>query len=520
MFKSIAVAARDRGRMAEVSAVIARFGLDSLAVRLGIGGDGKEGDDAQESAEPRDLPTRTRKALEALGPTYVKLGQILATRRDLLPDPWIAAFEQLQSDAPRLPFETLRGEVEAALGGPPESVFARFDTEPLAAASIAQVHRARLHDGTEVVVKIRRPGIRARMEADLRLMRHLGALAEARSAAVRRMKPAAMIEQLGREILDELDFTAEGRNADLLRADLASLERITVPRIHWEWTGAQVLVMDYIEGIAPRDPAVLKAAGIDPSRIAALGAELVLEMVLVNGRFHADPHPGNLLCLPPQVPGGDGLALLDLGSVGFVSPRRQHEFLTFILALRSGDPGGVADMLATWSQDGEVPREKLLRASERLVSRHGTGALVLNAMVADFFPLLRQEGLVLPPDLVLIFKAMVTMDGVLSGIAPDFDLSEALGRMRGRLVASRLSRLAAPDKLETALLELSRVAEEAPRFLRAATVRMEASSPPARESGRDSGREGGTARAVSRAGWLIGGAVVIHAAADLLVHWT
>ncbi|WP_334182502.1 ABC1 kinase family protein [Novosphingobium sp.] len=501
MFKSIAVAARDRGRMAEVSAVIARFGLDSLAVRLGLG----EGE-AEQGAEPRDLPSRTRRALEALGPTYVKLGQILATRRDLLTDPWIAAFEQLQSDAPRIPFEDLRGEVEAALGGPPETIFAHFDTEPLAAASIAQVHRARLQDGTEVVVKIRRPGIRARMEADLRLMRHLAALAEARSVAVRRMKPAAMIEQLGREILDELDFTNEGRNADLLRADLASLERVSVPRIHWEWTGEQVLVMDYVEGIPPRDPVVLKAAGIDPSRIASLGAELVLEMVLVNGRFHADPHPGNLLCVA-----GDGLALLDLGSVGFVSPRRQHEFLTFILALRSGDPGGVADMLATWSESGEVPREKLLRASERLVARHGTGALVLNAMVADFFPLLRQEGLVLPPDLVLIFKAMVTMDGVLSGIAPDFDLSEALGRMRGKLVASRLQRLAAPDKLETALLELSRVAEEAPRFLRAASARMEAPSPPPRDDA--------TARAVRWAGWLIGGAVVLHAAAELLIHW-
>ncbi|WP_395395082.1 AarF/UbiB family protein [Novosphingobium sp. BL-8A] len=502
MFKSIAVAARDRGRMAEVSAVIARFGLEALAVRLGIG----EGDDGA-GAEARDLPTRTRRALEALGPTYVKLGQILATRRDLLPDPWIAAFEQLQSDAPRLPFAQLREAVEAALGEAPETAFAHFDTEPLAAASIAQVHRARLHDGAEVVVKIRRPGIRARMEADLRLMRHLAALAEARSAAVRRMKPAAMIEQLGREILDELDFTSEGRNADLLRADLASLDRVTVPRIHWEWTGEKVLVMDYVDGIPPRDPGVLRAAGNDPSRIASLGAELVLEMVLVNGRFHADPHPGNLLCLP-----GDGLALLDLGSVGFVSPRRQHEFLTFILALRSGDPGGVADMLATWSEGGEVPRERLLRTSERLVARHGTGALVLNAMVADFFPLLRQEGLVLPPDLVLIFKAMVTMDGVLAGIAPDFDLSDALGRMRGKLVASRLSRLAAPDKLETALLELSRVAEEAPRFLRAASTRMEATTPAARDDS--------TARAVKMAGWLVGGAVVFHAFADLLIHWT
>lgn len=495
ILQTMTVAARDRARMAEVSAVIARFGLESLLARLGLGG---------EAHEDADLPTRTRRALEALGPTYVKLGQILATRRDLLPDEWIAAFEQLQSDAPRLPFEELRPAVEAALGEPPEIAFARFDTQPLAAASIAQVHRAVLHDGTEVAVKIRRPGIRPRMEADLRLLRHLAALAEARSAGVRRMMPGAMIEQLGREILDELDFTNEGRNADLLRADLAPLERVVVPRIDWAHTSEGVLVMDFVAGVPPRDPSLLREKGIDPASIADLGAQLVLEMVLANGRFHADPHPGNLLCLPASAPGeGDRLALLDLGSVGFVSPRRQHEFLTFILSLRGNDPGGVADMLGLWSQAGEVPRERLLTAAERLVARHGTGALVLNSMVADFFPLLRKEGLVLPPDLVLIFKAMVTMDGVLSGIAPDFDLSQALTALRGRLVASRLTRLASPDRLEAVLLELSRLSADAPRLMRAATARL--------EKAEEAKPETGQGQAIRYAGALVAGAVVVHA---------
>ncbi|MBT0666920.1 AarF/ABC1/UbiB kinase family protein [Novosphingobium profundi] len=496
MFEVMTMGPRDRARWGEITAVIARFGLEALAVRLGLG-EGKRSDG--DSASERDLPSRTRRALEALGPTFVKFGQILATRRDLLSDEWIAAFERLQDEAPTLPFEDLRGQVEAALGAPPEEVFDEFDPQPLAAASMAQVHRARLADGTEVAVKIRRPGIAARMEADMRILRRLAGLAEARSPALRRLAPRPMIEQLGRDILEELDFTQEARNAERLREDLTDLARVTVPRIHWAHTGPDLLVMDFIEGTPPRSAQALRAKGIDPEAIAALGAELVLEMVLVNGRFHADPHPGNLLCLAP-----DRLALIDLGSVGTIAPRRSHEFLTFILALRAGDPAGVADTLALWSQTGDVSRERLMVAAERLVARHSTGPLVLSAMVADFFPLLREEGLVLPPDLVLIFKAMVTMDGVLSGIAPGFDLSEALGAMRLRLITHRLSGLARPERGEALLLELARVADQAPRLMRAASARLERGeeAPPGEEA---------TARAVRRAGALVGAALVAHA---------
>ncbi|MCJ2185148.1 AarF/ABC1/UbiB kinase family protein, partial [Novosphingobium sp. 1949] len=338
----------------------------------------------------------------------------------------------------------------------------------LAAASMAQVHRARLADGREVAVKVRRPGIAARMEADMRILRQLAGIAEAHSPALRRLAPRAMIEELGRAILDELDFTQEGRNAERLAQDLAALDKVAVPGIHWDLSAPDLLVMDFVAGTAPRHPQALREAGIDPEAIAALGARLVLEMVLVNGRFHADPHPGNLLCQAP-----DRLVLIDLGSVGTISQRRRSEFLSFILALRGRDAAGVADTLATWSQTGDVPRERLLVASERLVERHGQGPLVLSAMVADFFPLLRHEGLVLPADLVLIFKAMVTMDGVLAAIAPGFDLSGALGAMRARLIASRMAELVRPDRIEALGLELARVAEQAPALMRAATRRLE-----------------------------------------------
>ncbi|NWK96679.1 ubiquinone biosynthesis protein [Sphingobium lactosutens] len=468
MFKTIIVAARDRDRLADITAIATRFGLDMLLARLGLAKS-----EGTETGDPPDLPTRTRQALEALGPTYVKLGQILATRADLLPEPWITEFEKLHSSAPTLPFETLRPRLEEALGEPPETAFARFDPVPLAAASMAQVHRAKLHDGREVVVKIRRPGIRKTMQADLRLITHLAGIVEASSREARRFQPQALVKQLLDTVLEELDFTNEGRNADRLREDLAANPGVVVPVIHWRFSSETVLVIDYVEGIPPRDGDMLRAAGIDPATIADLGAALVLDMVLVNGRFHGDPHPGNLLCLP-----GNRLALLDLGLIGHVSARRQQEFLAFILSLRSGDAQTLADTLIIWSQGSTPSRDRILSAAEQLVARHGSGPLVLGQLVADFFPLLRKEGLVLPPDLALIFKALITMDGVLGAIQPGFDLSDALQKARGRLVMNRIAAAHSPEKTVALLLELSRISDEAPRLLRALTRKLEQQDAP------------------------------------------
>ena len=157
--------------------------------------------------------------------------------------------------------------------------------------------------------------------------------------------------------------------------------------------------MDYVAGVPPRDGDTLRAAGIDPTAIAALGADVVLDMVLVNGRFHADPHPGNLLCLA-----GDRIALLDLGMIGHVSPRRREEFIDFVQSLNRGDPARLADVLTLWSDGSGVPPTRILAAAERLIARHGGGRLVLSAMIADFLPLMRDEGLTMPADLLLIFQ--------------------------------------------------------------------------------------------------------------------
>ncbi|HUH11430.1 MAG TPA: AarF/UbiB family protein, partial [Brevundimonas sp.] len=415
MFGPLVVAARDRKRLTEITRVVARFGLGAVLARLGLEAPSEDG-------SPEPLARRTRLALEALGPSFVKLGQILSTRSDLLTPDWIAELEQLQSAAPTMDFETLRPAVEAALGAPPETVFATFNTTPLAAASIAQVHRATLKDGTAVVVKIRRPGIRPRMEADLRLIAELVRTAERSSAEIQRYRPQELVRQLTEAVLAELDFTAEGRNADRFAANFAKRPDVVIPAIHWDYTSETVLVQDYLDGVAPVDAERLKAAGLDPHALAQLGAKAVLDMVLVHGLFHADPHPGNLRGLP-----GNRLGLLDFGMVGFVSPRRRAELVSFVQSLVAGDARRMSEVLTAWTEGADVSTDRIEKGAERLIARHGQGRIDLPAIVADMMALMRQERVAAPPDLVLILKALVTIEGVLSRVDPGFDLVRTMG---------------------------------------------------------------------------------------------
>ncbi len=461
MFETLAVAARDRKRLTEITRIAARFGLGAVLARLGLESDG--GEDGV--GEP--LSRRTRLALEELGPSFVKLGQILSTRSDLLPPDWIVELEQLQSAAPTVDFELLRPEVEAALGGPPDTVFARFDAHPLAAASIAQVHRASLHDGTEVVVKIRRPGIRPRVEADLRLIAELARVAERSSAEIARYRPVALVAQLSEAMLDELDFTTEGRNTDRFAADFARNRDVVIPGVHWDYTTDTVLVQDYLDGVAPIDAKRLRAAGVDPKRLARIGADAVLDMVLVNGRFHADPHPGNLRGMA-----GDRVGLLDFGMVGTVTPRRRAELISFVQALAASDAQRMAEVLADWTEGADVPSQSLTAGAERLIARHGNGDVDLPAIVADLMGLMRQERVAAPPDLMLILKALVTIEGVLSRVDPEFDLVQAMGGAWKRVVFSRHSLGAVQNQMIGALLDLSASGGDLPRLIRAASRRL------------------------------------------------
>lgn len=428
-------AARDLGRLQEIAGVLVRHGFGDTVRRLGLAealgraGHALNHEHAAELARI-DPPVQVRMALEELGPAFVKFGQLLAGRSDLLGPAWIDELSKLHSRVPSLPLEALRAQLREDLGGEPEQVFARFDAEPLAGASIAQVHRARLHDGSEVVVKIRRPGIEAKVEADLRLLMRLAALAETEFAALKPFGPQRLVREFARSLRRELDLAAECRSAERVAANLAPLGFVQIPRVHWAYTGPRLNVQDLVDGIPGEDLARVDAAGLDRALLARRGAQAVLKMIVQDGFFHADPHPGNVFYLS-----GNRLAFIDFGMVGRLSPQRRDELLQLLLGLVQREPQAVADVLLDWTGDDHgADLDRLEGEIEAFVDQyHGTplAELSLGQMLTDVTAILREHRLALPSDLALLIKAFVSLESMGRGLDPSFHMaSEALPLLR------------------------------------------------------------------------------------------
>ncbi|NMG49246.1 ubiquinone biosynthesis protein UbiB [Azoarcus communis] len=419
-------AVRDLGRLHDIASVLIRYGFGDLVRRIGMAGALERAGRALHWHEPEELarlepPARVRRALEELGPSFVKLGQILATRVDLFPPEWTAEFSKLQDAAPAIPFAELLPQLTEDLGEPPEAIFPRLEMQALAAASLAQVHRAWLADGTAVILKVRRPGIRPIVEADLRLLARLAEIVEAEAPELRRYRPREVVRHFTLSLRRELDFSAEGRSAERIAANFAAHPEIVVPRIHWPWTGGRLNVQDYVEGIAGRDLAAVDAAGLDRRLLARRGARAVLKMMLEDGFFHADPHPGNVFYLPDN-----RIAFIDFGMVGRLSEERRYQLAVLLHGLVSHDAEKVAEVLLDWSGGAEIDSETLQPEIDAFVDQyHGVPLknLDLGAMLSDLVAILREHGLTLPPDLALLIKAFIALEGLGRQLDPDFDMA-------------------------------------------------------------------------------------------------
>ena len=463
-------AARDLGRLKEIAGVLIRHGLGDTVRRLGLADRLARAGHALQWEHAADLariepPVQVRLAMEELGPAFVKLGQILAGRADLFGPEWIAEFGKLHSHVPPLPLDALRPQLREDLGGEPEAIFARFDPEPLAAASIAQVHRAQLKDGTEVIVKIRRPGIREVIEADLRLLGRLAALAEAEWPALKPYRPQLLVREFARSLRRELDLAAECRHAERIGVNMAPLGFIVIPRVHWAHTGERINVQDFIGGVPGDDLARLTPqAGFDRTLLAQRGAQAVLKMIVQDGFFHADPHPGNVFYLD-----GNRVAFIDFGMVGRLSERRREELLNLLLGLVERNPQAVADVLLDWTGDDHgVNLSQLETEIETFVDQyHGAPLAELNLgqMLADVTAILREHHLGLPSDLALLIKAFISLEGMGRGLDPGFHMTtEALPLLRQVVRARYRPKVIAARAWQTLRRSLA-VAEQLPHDL-------------------------------------------------------
>ena len=425
MFWESLIAARDLGRLRDIVSVLVRYGFSDAVQRMGLANllesAGKLLHLKETSSIAKlDTPQRVRFAMEELGPTFVKLGQILSTRVDLFPPEWIAEFEKLQDRVPPVAFETLTRQLTEDLGAPPEQIFPYLETEPIAAGSIAQVHRARLDNGSEVVLKIRRPDIQPIIEADLRLLARVAEIAEKEIEELRHFHPKQVVRHFTLSLRRELDLNSECQHMERIAGNFKDDPDIVIANVYWQWTCERLNVQSYLEGIPGRSLQAVEDAGLDRKVLAQHGANAVLKMVLEHGFFHADPHAGNVFYLP-----GNRIAFLDFGMVGHLSQVRREQIVDLLNGMVNKEVTEVTDVLLEWAGDANIDTESLaIEVDAFLDSYHSVPLkqLKLSAMLNDITVILRNHHLTLPPDLSMLFKVFITLEGLGRQLDPDFDM--------------------------------------------------------------------------------------------------
>ncbi|MEJ7841421.1 MAG: AarF/ABC1/UbiB kinase family protein [Rubrobacter sp.] len=456
------------GRYREIAEALSRHGMGYMVGVFGLERfvpfqKGLLGHQRRE--EPYTSPEHLRLTFEDLGATFVKLGQILSTRPDLMPPDYQAELSKLQDAVPPAPYEQIAAELEAELGAPPEEVFAAFDPRSLAAASIGQAHAATLEDGAEVVVKVRRPGVVEQVEEDLAILQSLAVRASRRWEAAENYDVVALAEEFAETLRMELDYVREGRSAERFAENFAEDPKVHVPKVYWETTTGRVLTLERLRGIKVNDVEALDAAGIDRKELAGRAVRITMDMVFEHGFFHADPHPGNFFVEP------DGtLGIIDFGMVGTVDERTREQLAKLLVAITSQDADRLADaFLELGVARGRVNRSSLQQDLERLTSSYYGRSLGENPLGESFeeaFSILRRHHLRLPPNLVLLLKMAVMNEGMGARLDPDFHLETLIAPYAERLILRQYSPSALAQRLKASGMEAAQLGVELPRQLR------------------------------------------------------
>ena len=402
-------------------------------------------DDAPE-LEGRRAPreVRVRRALERLGPTFVKVGQLLATRQDIVSPSLAAQLSKLKDDVPALPFAEMRPVITSELGGEVEELFADFDPEPLAAASIGQVYRATLHDGRAVVVKVQRPGTAERMEIDFEIITRWAQTATKRTEIGRSLDAAGVAAEFVTALRSELDYQVEARNLARFREAFAEDGSVAFPEPVDELSTTRVLTMEFLDGVPGTRPDLMDAAGIDRREVVEAGTRCYLRQIFELGFFHADPHDGNLFAMP------DGrVGFVDFGRVGWVSQRHRAHVFDLMLSFVEGDHAAAADVMASMISAGpRLEITTLQREMGRVIDSYQRRSTDLADVFQRLLDVMREQGLRVPSEFVVLLTTLAVVESVAMNIAPDYRLTDTVAAYAGKSAPDRLD----PDRLKQAVV--------------------------------------------------------------------
>lgn len=457
----------DIARLRKIAEILLSNGLGFVAEQLGLTRFlppwHKRGIGAEEQVTELSIPERIRRTLEQLGPTYIKLGQLLSTRPDLLPPEYIAELSKLLDAAPPVPFEDIRAEIERELGAPVDELFDLFEPEPVAAASIGQAHRAVLKGGERVVVKVRRPGVERTVQADLDLLAREARFLENRLALARDYRLCDLVDEFSRTLRDEMDYTNEGRNADRLRRNFEDDRRVLIPCVHWDYTTRRIITLQEVEGIKLLDLEALRAKGHDLPTIAATIVDVYLKQVFVDGFFHADPHPANILVC------GEQIGLVDFGMMGHLLPGTKALLADLLVSVLDEDAEQIAHTLVRLGTMGQqADLRQLARDLQRLFLRYYGLALEqvrIGEFLSDVMTTAFSHHIHMPADLAMLARAVVVLEGVALALDPSFVLVDKARPFARQWLSERVSLRSLGVRTLRTLRDLDELVQVLPRRL-------------------------------------------------------
>jgi ubiquinone biosynthesis protein len=464
--RQIGQAVKNVGRLRQIIGVFSKYGFVDVVDRMNLGKflPSRLAAFAEGQAD-KAVPERMRLAFEELGPTFVKLGQLLSTRPDLLPEAYVEEFTKLQDNVQPLPFEVVRSALQAELGRNPEDAFAFINPEPLAAASIAQVHEARLLTGENVVIKIQRPEIGRIIDTDVSLLAFLAGLLERYVPESRIVGPKTVVDEFFRTLSYELDFVVEANNMGKMAENMASIPEIVVPKVYKQLSTQRVLTLEKLEGIRVTDLKKLDAAGIDRKRIVDVGARAFFKSVMLDGLFHGDLHGGNLFVLP-----GNRLGIIDFGIVGRLSQRSRDQLANMLMSLLSEDYENLCYQYSELGASGPaIDFDAFQREVRNTLSPYMGLALNdvnIGRVLIEATKIAGRYSIKIPGDWMIVFKAILTIEGMGRTLDPSFDLIKTGEDLVKELVKNQYSVQRISKDLMWVAKDLASLLQVLPRQMR------------------------------------------------------